>query len=321
MRIIYLVILVTLPTLLWCQAYQEIDDRSKSIKYTNDYKAVAKELASPYDTQEHMARAIFTWIVYNIEYDHRQLNNVQPGERFKVEFKSKEEHEKFMQNRIPTKIETALKRRKGVCQDFAWLYQAMLAEVGIECEFVSGYGRTDPNELGRIPKIPSHAWNAAKIDGEWALFDLTWSTSISEIEEDGFFMFSATEFLKTHFPSEEKWQLLEEPINIEEWSKMIFWYKIYTKYKVKSLTVNNEPYEHMQIPYKSELKLSLVLSPDEALYAVKNQGEKRVKMTKTGDEYSLNIADSKFRGRTTICVVNGNKVFPLLEFKIEQKSR
>jgi transglutaminase/protease-like cytokinesis protein 3 len=299
------------------QDYQEIDERAKSIKYTKDYKSAAKELASNYDSQELIARAIFTWIVYNIEYDHRQENNVQPGKKVQVEFTSKEEYENYFKDRIASKIETTLKRRKGICQDFSWLYQVMLAEVGIECEFVSGHGRTDPGELGRIPKIPSHAWNAAKIDGEWALFDLTWSTSMFETEENGFFMFSAKEFLKTHFPSEEKWQLLEEPMSIEDWAKTIYWYKIYSKYKVKSLTVNDEPHENMYLPYNSELKLSLDLSPDKSLYAMKNQGQKRVKLTKSGDVYSLDIADSKLRGRTTICIVDGNKIFPLLEFRIE----
>ena len=134
MRILHVIILFTLPTLLLSQDYQEIDERAKSIKYTKDHKSASKDLASNYDSQEHIARAIFTWIVYNIEYDHRQENNAQPGKKVKVEFTSKEEYENYFKDRIASKIETTLKRRKGICQDFSWLYQEMLAEVGIKCE-------------------------------------------------------------------------------------------------------------------------------------------------------------------------------------------
>lgn len=51
----------------------------------------------------------------------------------------------------------------GVCDGYASAYKILLNAAGIECDIIWGYG----SKYG-------HAWNQAKIDGQWYNFDVCW---------------------------------------------------------------------------------------------------------------------------------------------------
>ena len=51
----------------------------------------------------------------------------------------------------------------GVCDGYASAYKILLNAAGIECDIIWGYG----SRVG-------HAWNQAKIDGQWYNFDVCW---------------------------------------------------------------------------------------------------------------------------------------------------
>ena len=54
-----------------------------------------------------------------------------------------------------------LKEQKGTCQGYAYLYSALLSEVGVENDFA-------------YSDAIMHIWNLVKIDGEWYHIDVTW---------------------------------------------------------------------------------------------------------------------------------------------------
>ena len=56
---------------------------------------------------------------------------------------------------------------KGVCQAYAVTFQALAQEAGLETMYVSG--NTDD--------FDPHAWNYAKVDGQWLALDVTWNDS------------------------------------------------------------------------------------------------------------------------------------------------
>ncbi|MBL0099635.1 MAG: hypothetical protein IPP49_05895 [Saprospiraceae bacterium] len=56
----------------------------------------------------------------------------------------------------------------------------MCLHVGIECEFITGAGKTRPTPHGQANILAKHAWNAVKMNGKWALMDVTWSTGMGE---------------------------------------------------------------------------------------------------------------------------------------------
>jgi hypothetical protein len=316
MKILRLILLLCLPSALMAQDYKEVDAFARSVAFSKDYEAKAKELAAPYETETEQVRAIFTWIAHHIRYDKGQARGFEPGQGELVRADSEAELERLEQARIAEKLDRMLRKRKGVCQDYSWLLEAMLETIGIESAFVSGYSRTSPEQMGRTPRQPAHAWSAIRIDGDWQLFDLTWSTDMEEFGSNGFFMMPPEEFLKSHYPSEEKWQLIDDPITLEEWSDRAYWHKSYNRYPVSDLRVNGEPHQHYVIPYESELSLTGELQPGQKLYAIKGNGEKRVELTRSGEVYTVDLEANRLRGTVTIGVLGEGRFSGLVTFKV-----
>ncbi len=317
MKAILATLICLFPLLLTSQNYQAIDAYAKSIDLTTDYKQAAKELTEPYKDESSKARAIFSWLAYHLEYDKRQLRKItkkmSKGPQ-KINASSEAEAKKMLLEKERAAMERALKKKKGVCQDYAWLFTAMLEEVGIEAEFVVGHGRTEPS--ARYSSELGHAWNAAKIDGEWALFDVTWSKDMWEAGGDGFFMMSPQAFLRSHFPEDEAWQLIPDPIDMKAWIKQMFWYKGYERYGEASVMAGTDTITLSTFPIDSTFRIDLILPPGKTLYAVKNQGQKSKELTKQGNSYLMDFKAKKFRGTTTIAVSDGQKLWPLLDVKV-----
>jgi transglutaminase-like putative cysteine protease len=89
-------------------------------------------------------------------------------------------HETFTYDPTATTIDTSpddvLRRRRGVCQDFAHLQIACLRSLGLSARYVSGYLRTESQ--GSEPRWTgadaSHAWLSAFCPGQgWVDFDPT----------------------------------------------------------------------------------------------------------------------------------------------------
>jgi transglutaminase-like putative cysteine protease len=77
---------------------------------------------------------------------------------------------------VATPLEEVLKKRRGVCQDFAHLGIACLRSLGLATRYVSGYLRTHPPEgqPRRVGADASHAWFRIFCPGiGWVDFDPT----------------------------------------------------------------------------------------------------------------------------------------------------
>ncbi len=71
-------------------------------------------------------------------------------------------------------IDEALKKRQGVCQDFAHIMIALGRSLGIPCRYVSGYLFNSPEEHDRSTVGATHAWVEAWLPGlDWVGFDPT----------------------------------------------------------------------------------------------------------------------------------------------------
>ena len=148
-----------------------------------------------FETEEEKARAIYIWLADNIAYD---VENV------------------FSDNRKPPK----LNMKKGVCSDYANLFVQTAKIVDLDAYTVQGFTKQE----GQVQLIP-HAWVAAEIGEEWFFFDPTWAAGY--IQEGRFhknintdyFKTGPEDFIKTHFPYDPFWQILEEPIKAEKFEK------------------------------------------------------------------------------------------------------
>lgn len=190
------------------QAYWHAPDNRalsvpQNIPEIQNLSGMAKYLAQPFTSQREKARAIFRWICDNIEYD---CVNLRYGTYALSDIEA----------------EGAFSTRKAVCCGFAALFQAMCKVVGIECESIRGKARsTTLVELNS--QVPNHVWNAFMADGSWCLADCTWAAgtvnpdfSFARQFNAVFWMPDPAFFIHSHFPENEGWQLLSQPVTQSE---------------------------------------------------------------------------------------------------------
>jgi hypothetical protein len=171
-------------------------------------EVLALELCKNLKDDRDKARVIFTWLAENIRYDL----DASPANDSKAA--SQEEYE-------DKRLKKAYKSGRGVCMDYALLYQRMAQAVGLECVFIPGHSKG--SVYGGWEK---HAWNAVKMEGQWKLLDATWGAG--HVREDkkfhpvfqpGYFFTEPRIFALDHFPDEEKWQCMDTPISEASFKK------------------------------------------------------------------------------------------------------
>lgn len=115
----------------------------------------------------------------------------------------------------PQDAETVFLTRKAVCAGYAKLLEALGQAIGEEIVYVTGDARTSTSDLSG----EGHAWNAAKIEGNWYLIDATWDSGF--VDDSGFTKNYRSDYLLpppqvmniTHLPKDEAWQLLPNPLS------------------------------------------------------------------------------------------------------------
>lgn len=156
-------------------------------------QSLAQQLTSPFSSPTDKARAIFTWLHYNIAYDV-------------VSF--------FGNNVRGSTPQSTLQSGLAVCEGYAGLFTNLATYAGLESVVISGHGKGYGfNSLPPGAPIPpynaGHAWNAVKIDnGEWKLIDACWGAGyvqgagrpyVAKFNPD-YFTMSNDEFAAKHFP-------------------------------------------------------------------------------------------------------------------------
>ena len=150
-------------------------------------------------TDKERARAIFIWVASSIQYD---IDNM-----FAINFYETEDD----------KINKPLKTRKGICENYAALFNDICRKSGIKSYVVEGYTKQN----GFADYIP-HAWCAAFVDSAWFLFDPTWGSGyVSNGKfyrkiENAYFNAKPAAFIKSHMPFDYLWQFMNYPVTNQE---------------------------------------------------------------------------------------------------------
>ena len=156
-------------------------------------EAVGAYIAAHEPTQLGRVRAAHDWVADHIAYD---------GPSYRA-------------GRYPPQdAATVFAKRVGVCAGYAHVFQAIAKSAGLEARYVVGTVRG----LDMRPDGESHAWNAVKIDGAWALLDTTWDAGHLEGEafvkrySTVYFLTPPDVFRVDHFPDQAEWQLDPKPL-------------------------------------------------------------------------------------------------------------
>ena len=110
------------------------------------------ELTAGKKSQEEKVKAIYQYIVENIDYDYEFAKTVSANAMVG-----------YMDS------ERCLRNKKGICGDYAVLFAIMCRAQGIPCMVVEGYVTTSKQEF--------HAWNKVYLNGAWKFYDTTFDAS------------------------------------------------------------------------------------------------------------------------------------------------
>lgn len=174
------------------QDYRSIDSRILSIatELTYSTDSIAKFITANFSGEEERVRAAYTWVTVNIRYDSDSMyiinSDKDPAARIRV----------------------ALLRRKGVCENYAAIFNDIVSRCTVRSIIVNGYTK----QYDSIDKN-GHSWCAANISGEWYLFDPTWDEGRYSKAGYNWYMKSPGDFINSHMPFDPLWQLIKHPIS------------------------------------------------------------------------------------------------------------
>ena len=110
---------------------------------------------------------------------------------------------------------------KGICSGYSKLYIYFGKAIGINVDSISGYAKGYGWNKDHEPNI-SHQWNYIIIKNVYYLFDVTWGSGCFKNNKyekrlDAIhFLPSPRNYLFTYLPSYSKFQLVENPITLDE---------------------------------------------------------------------------------------------------------
>jgi len=126
----------------------------QNVNWNYDMPAIKKaaELTSGLELASDKVKAVYDFIVENIDYDYDKIN-------------------KLDKLYIPD-IEDVFNTGKGICYDYSSLFASILRSQGIPAKLVKGYSDYIDGY---------HAWNEVYIDGEWVIIDTTYDAIMMNI--------------------------------------------------------------------------------------------------------------------------------------------
>ncbi|MEP6595524.1 MAG: transglutaminase domain-containing protein [Ginsengibacter sp.] len=183
--------------------YAEIDRIALNIPaaQTNTTADIATYINNDFDTDSKKIRAIYAWVTANIKYDKDSP------------------HLAILNEDREQTITAALKRKKGVCENYAAIFNDICIKSGLKSFVIEGYTK----QYGSVDKSP-HAWCAALIENNWQLYDPTWDAGFAgsglftgSIKND-YFQAPPLVFIQSHMPFDPMFQLLDYPVTYNEFS-------------------------------------------------------------------------------------------------------
>ena len=266
------------------------------------------------------ARAIFVWITDHIAYDCNKYHT--QNRNFRVRYSSEEDLQRKLSELDQQTVARTLKHQRGVCHDYSILFNTMCAAAGIEAQKIDGYVPNGVRTIGKKPEGPNHSWNAFRANGRWYLIDATWGSGFVDAAVTKFrkefrpeyFMMPPEDMIKTHYPEEERWQLLDKPFDAREFSTQPVYYPAYWDLSIKSISPSTGKIETKTQQIRMEIPDCSLAGEDFIIV----QGEKLVQQgfIRKGDYYQV-FFTPKGRKQVTIMVKNGKRKYsPVISFAL-----
>jgi hypothetical protein len=179
--------------------YRETDRLALNIpaSQTNSTTDIAAFINSHFDTDSKKVRAAYIWVISHIKYSTDSIHRI------------------ILDEDRDQLVTFALRRRKGVCQNFAAIFDDICRKAGLRSFAVEGY-TIQNNSLDKI----SHAWNIVFTDNKWSLYDPTWDAGPAgyELVNIKYYQVPPSVFIQSHMPFDPMFQLLNYPVTYKEFN-------------------------------------------------------------------------------------------------------
>ncbi len=181
--------------------YSAIDKKALQLpdSLSNSTADIARYFSSCFNTDRDITRAIFIWVATNIQYDVENMYAMNFYEETKE------------------KIAKPLRTKKGICENYAALFNDICIKSNIKSFVIEGYTKQN----GFADFIP-HAWCGALVDSSWVLFDPTWGSGymkggkfVRKINND-YYLANPQVMIRSHMPFDYLWQFLNYPVTNQE---------------------------------------------------------------------------------------------------------
>ena len=171
--LIFLLLNVFSINFTFAQKISEVDKIvAKYPKNFDSTEKLADRIEKDFDLDAERARAIYSWIAFNIRYDYNAYLNPPRVQGFS--YSTEAEKQRKIKQLNDNLIQKAFNSKKAVCEGFTALYQNLAEQVGLKCEIVKGDSKTRLADIGRKNTSSNHAWNMVLINKKWRLIDVTW---------------------------------------------------------------------------------------------------------------------------------------------------
>lgn len=303
---------------------QKISEVDKIVaKYPKSFDATEKladRIEKDFDSDYDRARAIYSWIAFNIKYDYNAYLNPPKVQGFS--YSSEAEKQRKIKQLNDNLIQKTFKSKKAVCEGFTALYQHLATLMGIKCEIIRGDSKVSVRDIGRKTTSSNHAWNMVLIDKKWRLIDVTWGQGYYDSSKGRmvndfnpvYFDTDPDYFFAKHFPDSGSY--LGNRLSREDFlsGPLIYNTTIEKDYKIKTpdsgiIETKNGSKIVVEIKNVSKSNQVFYLNKKNQLVKVQNPKEKR-----GGLEFQIGI-DNNIGDYITV-FVDGNSI---VSFKIISK--
>lgn len=197
---------ISQPIPLDAEAKKRYNDISKAarkvpVSLSRTTYHLAKELTADCHSDLEKVRSIYVWMTHNISYDMLS----------------------FEVGHYPDyRPRAVLNNREALCGGYAELFAALCVEAEVNCKIINGFSKGYGYEPGSTFEVINHAWNAVEIDGVWHPVDATWgatsrnNSKVKNPMREAYFLPPPEQFLLDHLPEIAAWQLVHNPISLEE---------------------------------------------------------------------------------------------------------
>lgn len=287
----------------FAQDFSKVDEIiSNYPKSFSKVEDLASKINADFSKEEEKARAIYSWIAFNVKYDVKSFFFSKTASRpvsysYRTEAEKLEKKNKIKQDLIAKTFKTKL----AVCEGYSLLFEHLANLSGLESTVVVGNAKMNPSEIGKLPKQSQHAWNSIKVNGKWKLVDVTWGAGVVDPQKrifipkfnNGYFFTEPEIFVLNHFPEEKKWILSD--FSGQDYANFPLYYGEYIKSDFRFLSPLNGIISSKESNVVS-FKIENLAQNDKVSYVLSSDNKPKVATLKRNGnitEFDVNLTSNK----------------------------